>query len=142
MERQDKYHPSLFERNNDHLIVEEENPFVIPQNTLYDAPIQTQHIPMRRHVTVFGFSQQNRVNILEQIERCVKVYRKEEGKNWINIWNDDISSLDALLKLNHKIINGELIGVYRKSFGVVEDPDIYIKKKGILKKVYEYFLGQ
>ena len=141
MESKDKFHPSLFKTSTEFIYEEEKEP-VIPQNTLYDALVQTQNTPRKRHVTIFGFTQQNRENVIEQIERSTKMYRKEEGKNWISVWSDDVSSLDSILKLNHKMINGEMIGVYRNSFGIVEDSDIYLKKKGIFKKIYEYFLGE
>lgn len=141
MNKQEKYHPSLFDKSQEFVTVESQEP-VIPQSTLYDIPIQTQHTPMKKHVTVFGFSQQNRQNILEQIEKTTKIFRKEEGKNYINVWTDDMASLDALLKLNHKMINGEIVGAYRKSYGAVDDEDIYVKKKGVFRKVYEYFFGE
>lgn len=141
MNKQDNYHPSLFKRTEEYVCQEEQEP-VIPQSTLYDAPVQTQHAPTRKHVTVFGFSQQNRQHVLDQIEKVVKNYRKEEGKNYINIWTDDSSTLDTLLKFNHKNINGEIIGAYRRSFGAIDDSNIYVKKKGIFHKVYEYFFGE
>lgn len=141
MNRSEKYHPSLFDRTEENIAIERHEP-VIPQNTLYDVPIQTQHVPLKKHVTIFGFSQQNRPNILEQIEKTTKIFRKEEGKNYISVWTDDISSLENLLKLNHKIINGEIIGAYRKGYGAVDSEDIYYKKKGMLKKIYEYFFGE
>jgi hypothetical protein len=141
MNKTEKYHPSLFEKAQETITVENNEP-VIPQSTLYDTPIQMHHMPMKKHVTIFGYSQQNRENILEQVAKITKVFRKEEGKNYMNVWADDISSLDALLKMNHKIMNGEMIGVYRRGYGVVDGEDIYYKKKGVFKKVYEYFFGE
>lgn len=141
MNKQEKYHPALFGRSQELQSTEAQEP-VIPQGTLYDTPIQAQHTPLKRHVTVFGFSQQNRQAILEQIEKATKVFRKEEGKNYINVWCDDTSSLEGLLKLNQKMINGEIIGVYRKGYGAVDDEDIYVKKKGIFRKIYEYLFGE
>lgn len=141
MNKTEKYHPALFSRNEEPYTAEIQEP-VIPQSTLYDTPIQTQHTPLKKHVTIFGFSQQNRQAILEQIEKATKIFRKEEGKNYINIWTDDVSSLDALLKLNHKMINGEIIGAYRKSYGPVDNENIYLKKKGLFRKIYEYLFGE
>lgn len=141
MNKPEKYHPSLFSKNEESVFSETQE-LVIPQNTLYDIPIQTQQTPMRRHVTIFGFSQSNRQNVIDQIEKCTKISRKEEGKNYINVWAEDTSSLDSLLKLNHKSINGEIIGAYRKNFGAVDDSDIYVKKKGLIRKIYEYLFGE
>ncbi|KAM0679856.1 hypothetical protein GINT2_002028 [Glugoides intestinalis] len=141
MGKQDKYHPSLFAKASETTLNEQQEP-VIPQSTLYDIPIQSQTAPIKKHVIIFGFSQQNRQSILEQIEKTTKLFRKEEGKNYIIVWSEDNASLDALLKFNHKIVNGEIIGAYRKSFGAVDDPNIYLKKKGLFNKVYEYFFGE
>lgn len=141
MHRLDKYHPSLFSREQE-ASVGLENELVIPQNTLYDTPIQTQHTPPKKHVTLFGYTPSNKKNVLEQVSKLVGAFRKEEGKNYIKIWTEDASSLDAVLKLNHKMIGGEIIGVYRQNFGAVEDCDIYVKKKGIFRMVFEYLFGE
>lgn len=141
MDRPDKYHPSLFSREQD-ASVRFESELVIPQSTLYDAPVQTQHTPPKKHVVLFGYTPSNKKNVLDQVSKLVGTFKKEEGKNYIKIWSEDASSLDAVLKLNHKMINGEIIGVYRQNFGAVEDSDIYAKKKGILRIVFEYLFGE
>lgn len=137
----EQYYPSLFNRPEEEQ-QEAEGGQVIPQNTLYDMPLQSQHTPCQKHITVFGFSPQNRQNVLAQIRKIVTIERKEEGKNYINVWAEDPSQLDNLLKFNYKTINGELIGVFRKNFGVVQDGDIYAKKKGLFRIIKEYFLGE
>lgn len=141
MDKSEKYHPSLFGAKQVEVEDKEDEP-VIPQNTLYETPITTHQTPLKRHITIFGFSHHNREHILGLVKKCAKIYRKEEGKNWISIWSEDAASLDKILKYNHKVINGEYIGVFRKNFGAVNDSEIYVKKKGILTKVYEYLFGE
>lgn len=141
MDKSEKYHPSLFSREQETPIEVETEP-VIPQATLYDTPVQTQHAPAKKHVVLFGFTPANKANVLEQISKIMGSYRKEEGKNYIKIWASDSSSLDEILKLNHTAINGEIIGVYRQNFGVIDDESIYVKKKGIFRMAYEYLFGQ
>lgn len=141
MDRLDKYHPSLFSRGQEGS-TGPESELVIPQSTLYDIPVQTQHTPPKRHIVLFGYTPSNKKNVLDQVIKLAGAFRKEEGKNYIKIWSEDTSCLDAILKLNHKMINGEVIGVYRQNFGVVEDSDIYAKKKGIIRMIFEYFFGE
>ena len=105
-------------------------------------PLQAQHTPQQKHVTVFGFSQQNRPNVLAAIKKVLTIDRKEEGKNYIDIWAKDPASLDKLLALNCKCINGEIIGVFRRNFGAIQDDQIYSKSKGILQIIKEYLFGE
>lgn len=140
MNKNDKYLPSLFSREQENYNETEKEP-VIPQTTLYDTPVQIQPNLVKKHVVLFGFSPSNKKYILEQISK-ESSFKKEEGKNYIKIWSDDISFLDSLLKYNHKEINGEIIGVYRQNFGAVEDGDIYYKKKGVFSVIYEYLFGK
>lgn len=141
MEKSDKYHPSLFSREQE-VSLDSKQEAVIPQTTLYDMPIQTNSTPAKKHLIVFGFSSSNKKNVLEQIQKLTDNFRKEEGKNYVKIWADDMSSLDDILKYNHKMINGEIIGVYRQNYGVIEDNDIYLKKKGVFKLALEYLFGE
>lgn len=141
MDRFDKYHPSLFSREQEGP-AGPESELVIPQSTLYDIPVQTQHTPPKRHIVLFGYTPSNKKNVLDQVAKLADAFKKEEGKNYIKIWTEDASSLDAILRLNHKMINGEIIGVYRQNFGVVEDNGIYAKKKGIVKMIFEYLFGE
>lgn len=141
MDKSDKYHPSLFSREQE-IMVETNHETVIPQNSLYDTPIQTQTIPVKKHLVIFGFSSSNKKAILEKLQKLCDNFKKEEGKNYIKVWANDMSSLDDILKLNHKTINGEIIGVYRQNYGVVEDKDIYKKRKGIFQIVSEYLFGE
>jgi len=141
MEKSDKYHPSLFSREQE-VSLDSKQEAVIPQTTLYDMPIQTNSTPAKKHLIVFGFSSSNKKNVLEQIQKLTDNFRKEEGKNYVKIWADDMSSLDDILKYNHKMINGEIIGVYRQNYGVIEDSDIYLKKKGVFKLALEYLFGE
>lgn len=137
----DKYYPALFNRDSQvEKKTEDEN--IIPQTTLYDMPLQSQHVPAQKHVTVFGFSQQNRQNVIAAIKKSVKIEKKEEGKNYISIWTEDPADLEKILNLNHKVINGEILGAFRKNFGVIKDTGIYLKKKGIFRKIREYFFGE
>ncbi len=137
----EEYYPSLFESRQ----IEDEKPEqdgIIPQTTLYDMPLRSQRTPIQKHMTIFGFSSQNRENVLEEIKKIVNIDKKEEGKNYINIWGEDSCELEKLLKLNHKIINGEIIGVYRNNFGIINDPNIYLKRKGLFQIIKEYLFGE
>lgn len=140
-QKTDQYYPTLFNRPEEEQ-TELDSSCVIPQNTLYDMPLQSQHMPCQKHITVFGFSQQNRANVLSQIRKTVTIEKKEEGKNYINVWTEDPSDLEKLLKLNYKTIEGEIIGVFRRNFGVIQDGNIYMKRKGLFRIISEYFFGE
>lgn len=136
-----QYYPALFSRPEvEH--VSQESGQVIPQNTLYDMPLQSHQMPSQRHVTVFGFSHDNRVNVLGRIRKIVAVKKKEEGRNYINIWTEDSAELDKLFALNHQMIEGEIVGVFRKNFGVAHTGDIYPRKKGVFRLIKEYLFGE
>ncbi|KAL6121609.1 hypothetical protein NUSPORA_01456 [Nucleospora cyclopteri] len=135
------YMPDLFSRaqsvtNTTH------NKQIIPQNTYYDASVCVQHVLETRHVTVFGYSQQNRLEVLNKIKNIAKVQRIEEGKNFLSIWCEDVQELEKIVKLNHQKIQGELIGVFRQNFGVIDKPDIYAKKTSLLQKISNYLFGE
>lgn len=136
----EKYYPSLFSHSENELD-ETENKMIIPQTTLYDMPLQPQNSPLQKYMTVFGFSQQNRQSVLQEISSIITIKKKEEGRNYINVWAENTAELESLLKLNHKIINGEILGVYRNNFGIVSNNNIYAKRKGILKILKEYLFG-
>lgn len=140
MQDQVVYHPSLFTKP------EEENAKTrkeggIPQTTLYDIPIRVQTAPVSKHVTIFGFSPQNRESVLKMIFSTVRVERREEGKNYISVWTEDPMDLEKLMKLNFSRVNGEIIGVFRRSFGAVNDESIYAKKRGVFQAIFDYFFG-
>lgn len=141
MERSEKYHPSLFSKEQMHNN-EQEAEIIIPQSTIYDTPIQTQNSPQTKHVVIFGFSGVTKKLIKEQIMLHGENVRLEEGKNYFKIWSEDTLLLDTLLSFNHKMENGEIIGAYRQNFGIVSDDDIYKKKRGIFDVIYEYLFGQ
>lgn len=137
----EKYHTSLFSRQTETFDDTKQTP-IIPQTSLYDTPIQYQMESKQKYVTVFGFTQQNREAVLDRIRKTAIIEKKEEGRNYIDVWAEDPSKLDDLLKLNYKVINGEIIGVFRRNFGAIEDEEIYVKKKGILKIISEYLFGE
>lgn len=141
MSKNDKFLPSLFSREQVGTS-EPEKEQVIPQTTLYDTPVKIQPNLIKKHVVLFGFSPANKKAVIDLISKEQSGFRKEEGKNYLKIYSDDIIFLDSLLKLNYKEINGEIIGAYRKNFGVVEDEEIYYKKRGIFTIVYEYLFGK
>ncbi len=140
MDKSGKYLPSLFSREQEIMNEPEKEP-VIPQTTLYDTPVQTQATLVKKHVVLFGFSPSNKKSVLDAIPKPTEDFRKEEGKNYIKIWSEDITFLNKVLELNYKIINGEIIGVYRQNFGPIDDSKIYEKKKGIFTIIYEYLFG-
>lgn len=132
--------PSLFSRPELPAPPSARDP-VVPQNTLYDLPAQPQTTRPARHITLFGFSPQSRSHILSLIARTAKVEHKEEGRNYVNIWAEDPAALEKLLLLNQTMINGEIIGVFRRNFGPIEDSSIYARKKGIFGFLMEYLFG-
>ncbi|KAI5181292.1 hypothetical protein PAEPH01_2799 [Pancytospora epiphaga] len=136
-----QYYPALFSRPEIEHEVQESGQ-VIPQNTLYDMPLQSRQVPGQRHVTVFGFSHENRANVLSRIRKMVAIKKKEEGRNYMNVWADDPAELDGLLVLNHQLIEGEIIGVFRKNFGLTQTGDIYQRRKGIFRIIKEYLFGE
>lgn len=140
MENSEKYHPILFSKDQE-ATYETKKEVIIPQATLYETPIQTHNVPAKKHLVIFGFSSSNKKYVMDHIYRLVNNFKKEEGKNYIKIWSDDMSSLDEVLKLNHKLMNGEIIGVYKQNYGIIEDNDIYVRKPGIFRIFFEYLFG-
>lgn len=135
-----QYYPALFSRVEAEP-VEHETENVIPRTTIYDQPLESHYTPCERHITVFGFSQQNKPNVIAEIKKAASVKKKEEGRNYINVWTKDASDLERLMQLNHQTIGGEIIGVFRKNFGTVQSADIYAKRKSILAVIKEYLFG-
>lgn len=137
----EQFYQSLFNRDKTEDF-EPDTDAIIPQTTLYDMPIRPQRTPTEKHVTVFGFSQSNRTNILAEVSKLVEIVKKEEGRNYVKIWAEDSLELEKVLKLNHKVINGEIVGVYRNNFGIINSNDIYVKKKGLFQIIKEYLFGE
>ena len=137
----DAFYPNLFAREGSGR-EPTKDAYVLPQNTLYDAPLQPQHTPQQKHMTVFGFSAQNRQNVLMEVKKLVSVEKKEDGKNYLNIWADDPAELDRVSSLNHRVVNGEIIGVIRRNFGAIKNEGVYASRKGIFQIIKEYFFGE
>jgi len=135
------YHPTLF-AEEETVRVDRDAPMVVPQKSLYDMGYQSQHSKERPHVTVFGFSQHNRENVLNAMRKRVNLEKKEEGKNYVNIWTENPLDLEELMAMNHQIIEGEIIGVLRRNCGPVTDKEIYVKRKGLFRVILEYFIGE
>ncbi|WUR03129.1 nucleoporin NUP35 [Vairimorpha necatrix] len=141
------YHPRVFKKNipkskpsstPDAVLVEKE--LSIPENTLYEEPLVRHTKPSKRHITVFGFSQNNLENVVRKIKEVCHVQHMEYGKNWVNVITPGETEL---LRLNTKYINGEMIGVYREvGNAVVDDKDIFLRKEGIIGKILSYFFGE
>lgn len=140
--KEEKYYPSLFARTQGSAETLPDEKQVVPQATLYDMPLRSQHTPQQKHMTVFGFSPQNRENVLSAISKIVSVDRKEEGKNYFSVWSDNTADLERLMELDHTTISGEIVGVFRRNFGPIQDSNIYVKKKGIFGIITEYFFGE
>ncbi|KAI4290962.1 hypothetical protein PAPHI01_0236 [Pancytospora philotis] len=136
-----QYYPALFSKSETEE-AKQETEHVIPQTTLYDQPLEAHHTPCERHITIFGFSPQNKLSVLAEIKRLASVRKKEEGRNYVSVWAKDPSDLERLMKLNHQVIGGEIIGVFRRNFGAVQSADIYMKKKSVLTVIKEYFFGE
>ena len=140
VEDENTFMPSLFNRNEEVRDTTYKKQ-VIPQNTYYDMGVAAQHNPETRHVCVFGISNRIRAEVIVKIRSMANVQRLEEGPNYINVYCDDIEDLEKLVNLNLSKINGEIIGVYRKNFGLVKSVDVYAKQKGLLERLKEYFFG-
>lgn len=134
------YMPNLFNRSEEvHSTIE--NKEVIPQNTYYDLGMAVQHTVEKRHVCVFGVSSGNRKDVVTKIKSMVNARRIEEGPNYLNVFCDEMEDLEKLVTLNLSKINGEIIGVYRKNCGIVQNSDIYAPRKGIFTQIREYLFG-
>jgi hypothetical protein len=140
-----KYHPSLFKRARK----TEELPEVsfetkqaqIPQNTLYEEPLLSQRKPSKKFVTVYGFSPENLGAVMERVKACGNITEVEHGKNWINILYESEECMMRCLRLNACMVEDEIIGAFRQSGGVLENADIFVRKKGIFTVIMEYLFG-
>ncbi|KAF9763278.1 hypothetical protein NGRA_1373 [Nosema granulosis] len=139
------YHPRVFKRAEQK--VEEQSTqskksINIPENTLYEEPLLVQNKPSKKYITVFGFSSSNIDNVILKIKQTLQFDHIEYGKNWINVMIQNEDDASKLLKLNTCYVNGEIIGVFRESYGVIEDKDIFLKKKGVFSKLFTYLFGE
>ena len=134
------YVPNLFNRN-DEVPMEYGGTQVIPQNTYYDTGMAMQHSVEARHVCVFGITSSNRKDVVAKIKRTAAVKRIENGPNYVNVFCDEVEDLERLVALNLSKVNGEIIGVYRKNFGLVQKTEIYENRKGIFTSIKEYLFG-
>ncbi len=130
----------LFDRETENHNDTNNSHFEIPQNTLEETTIAVQHKHQTKHVTLFGYSILNKKNMFNKISQMVKIVKFEEGKNYMNIWCENLNELEDLVKLNQTEINGELIGVFRRNFGVITDDSIYQKEDGIMRRILKYFI--
>jgi hypothetical protein len=140
-----KYHPSLFRRTRK----TEEPPEVsfetkqtqIPQNTLYEEPLLSQRRPSKKFVTVYGFSPDNLGAVMERARACGSIAEVEYGKNWVNVLYDTDEGMMKCLRLNTCMVEDEIIGAFRQNGGVLENRDIFVRKKGIFTVMMEYLFG-
>ncbi|EOB14499.1 hypothetical protein NBO_27g0054 [Nosema bombycis CQ1] len=139
------YHPRVFKRTEqkqEENNVQSKNTVNIPENTLYEEPLLVQRKPNKKYITVFGFSGPNLENVINKIKQTVQFDHVEYGKNWINVMIQNEEDASKLLKLNTCYVNGEVIGVFRESYGVIDDRDIFLKKKGVFSKLLTYLFGE
>lgn len=139
------YHPQVFKRaehKQEEETIKPTKTSNIPENTLYEEPLLVQKKPNKKYLTVFGFSPSNLDNVIKKIKETLQFDHVEYGKNWVNVMIQNEKDACKLLKLNTCFINGEIIGVFRESYGVIEDKDVFLRKKGLFSKVLGYFFGE
>lgn len=139
------YHPRVFKRaehREEEQNAQSKRVVNIPENTLYEEPLLVQKKPSKKYITVFGFSSSNLENVIFKIKQTLQFDHIEYGKNWINVMIQNEDDASKLLKLNTCYVNGEIVGVFRESYGVIEDKDIFLKKKGIFSKILTYLFGE
>ncbi|KAH9411895.1 hypothetical protein HK407_02g03390 [Ordospora pajunii] len=140
-----EFHPSLFRRKcraegpaDMELDIK---PAPIPQNTLYEEPLVSQHRVKKRYVTVYGFTPANLEAVLDMIRSCGDILEIEYGKNWVNVLFGGEEGIKKCLRMNTSIVGEEMIGVFRQGGGVVDDKDIFVRHKGVFTSIMEYFFG-
>lgn len=140
-----EFHPSLFRRKNkgagDAEAVPEAKQAPIPQNTLYEEPLISQRRAKKKYVTVYGFSADNLDAVLDTVRSCGEVLETEYGRNWVNVLFGSDESVKRCLRLNTAMVGDEIIGVFRQGGGIVDDKDIFLRKKGVFTSVMEYLFG-
>ncbi|AFN83265.1 hypothetical protein EROM_070140 [Encephalitozoon romaleae SJ-2008] len=140
-----EFHPSLFRRKNKSEdtpeVVPETKSTSIPQNTLYEEPLVSQHRVKKKYVTIYGFTPRNLDAVIDAVKSCGDVLEVEYGKNWINVLFDNEESIKRCLRLNTTMIEDEIIGAFRQGGGIIEDHDIFVRKKGVFTSIMEYLFG-
>nr|AGE96385.1 hypothetical protein ECU07_0210 [Encephalitozoon cuniculi] len=139
------FHPSLFRRKNKSEgmpeAVSETKSASIPQNTLYEEPLVSQHKARKRYVTIYGFTPGNLNAVMDAAKSCGDILEVEYGKNWINVLFDNEDSIKRCLKLNTAVVEDEIVGAFRQGGGIIEDWDIFVRKKGVFTSIMEYLFG-
>lgn len=140
-----QFHPSLFKRKNKESVagepVAEMKQVEIPQNTLYEEPLVSQRRAQKRYVTIYGFTADNLEAVLEMARSCGEITEIEYGKNWVNVVFDGEEGVKRCLRQNTTMVGDEIVGVFRQGGGIVEDRDIFVRKKGVFACVMEYLFG-
>jgi hypothetical protein len=65
----------------------------------------------------------------------------EYGKNWVHVLYENEEASRNCLKMNCSVIGGEMIGVVRRRKLICDEKEIFVTRKGIFSKVYEYLFG-
>ncbi|EQB60796.1 atp-dependent 26s proteasome regulatory subunit [Vairimorpha apis BRL 01] len=140
------FHPRIFKKNiapietqqKESIKIDEQ--IIIPESTLYDESLVVHEKPNKKAVTIFGFTSKNLDSVLKKIREFVQIEHIEYGKNWINVVCK--SNDQDLLKLNTFMVNGEIIGVFRETSGLIDDKNIYVKRTGLINKIIVYLFGE
>lgn len=140
-----EFHPSLFRRKNrkdgSAEVAPETKQAPIPQNTLYEEPLISQCKSRKKYVTVYGFSPDNLDVVLEMVKSCGEISEVEYGKNWVNVLFLNEEDVRKCLRMNTTMVEDEIIGVFRQGGGVVDDRDIFVRRKGVFSSIMEYLFG-
>lgn len=142
---QTDYYPSLFDRKRTK--IEEKEDFEVDEGeaphlelkTLYDEATVPQKLGRKNYITIFG---SNNIGFLEEKARSLGEIREiEYGRNYLNVIYDSEESSIKLMDLNRQTFNGEILGVYRQQTVISNEEDIFVKKKSLFSRIFEYFFG-
>ncbi|KAG0437281.1 hypothetical protein DMUE_3785 [Dictyocoela muelleri] len=125
--KEDQFYPPLFNTKKKPI---PQKPPDIPLNTLKHEQTRKSALD---EITVFGYSDHKKM--IERINECGKVLSLEYGSNYTRVIFDDEESYKKCLKMNHKVIDGNIVGVFRNK---VEVKNCVKAEGGLLKKIFEY----
>ncbi|KRH92336.1 hypothetical protein M153_7344000560 [Pseudoloma neurophilia] len=106
-------------------------PLILPQRPL------TNTICHNSIVTIFGFSQSNKSEIIKMINEVDDLLFLNHSKNSLIFSFKNNKNNEMVLNWNKRIINDEMIGVFLNKPVIRE----IVKKQSIFNIIWEYFFG-
>lgn len=125
--KEDQFYPQLFKTKTKKTIKKTPD---IPLNTLKHE--QARSTPLDE-ITVFGYADHKQM--VDKINACGTVLSLEYGTNYIKVVFDDEDSYQRCLKMNHKFVDGNIIGVFRNR---VAAKSCVKEETGLLRKIFTY----